>query len=61
MDNKKYMVEVKLEGYKERILARVSGKLKMQIVKLISGGAVQLVMSPYDLSKRKIVNRILKK
>ena len=58
MDSKKYMVEVKLNVCKERILARVSEKLKMKIVKLISGGAVQLVLSPYDLSKRKIVNRI---
>ncbi len=39
------------------ILAHVSGKMRMHYIKLMPGDKVKLEMSPYDLSKGRIVFR----
>jgi len=39
------------------ILAHVSGKMRMHYIKLLPGDKVKLEMSPYDLSKGRIVFR----
>ena len=40
-----------------QILAHISGKLRMNYIKIIPGDSVKLEMSPYDLSKGRIVWR----
>lgn len=40
-----------------RILAHISGKLRLHFVKLVPGDKVTVEMSPYDLSKGCIVLR----
>lgn len=47
---------VKLEGG-HTILAHVSGKMRMYYVKLLPGDKVLVEMSPYDLTKGRIVFR----
>ena len=39
------------------ITAYVSGKLKMNYIKIIPGDSVKIEMSPYDLTKGRIVWR----
>ena len=39
------------------ITAYISGKLRMNYIKIIPGDSVKLEMSPYDLSKGRIVWR----
>lgn len=39
------------------ITAYISGKLKMHYIKIIPGDAVKIEMSPYDLTKGRIVWR----
>ena len=39
------------------ILAHVSGKMRMHYIKLLPGDKVKIEMSPYDLSKGRIVFR----
>ena len=39
------------------ILAHVSGKMRMNYIKLLPGDKVKLEMSPYDLSKGRITFR----
>ena len=39
------------------ILAHVSGKMRMHYIKLLPGDKVKLEMSPYDLSKGRIIFR----
>jgi translation initiation factor IF-1 len=47
---------VKLEnGYK--ILAHISGKMRMHYIKILPGDKVSLELSPYDLTKGRIVYR----
>ena len=40
-----------------RILAHISGKMRMHYIKLLPGDKVKLEMSPYDLSKARITYR----
>lgn len=42
-----------------RILARVSGKMRMRFIRVLPGDCVVLEMSPYDLSKGRITFRHL--
>jgi translation initiation factor IF-1 len=39
------------------VLAHVSGKMRMHYIKLLPGDRVTLEMSPYDLTKGRIVYR----
>ena len=50
------MFRVKLEGG-HTILAHVSGKMRMHYVKLLPGDRVAVELSPYDLSRGRIVYR----
>ena len=50
------MFQVELEnGHK--ILAHISGKLRMNFIKILPGDKVLIEMSPYDLSKGRIIWR----
>ncbi len=47
---------VKLEnGHK--VLAHVSGKMRMNFIRIIQGDRVTVELSPYDLSKGRVVYR----
>lgn len=47
---------VKLEN-EHKIVAHLSGKLRMNFIRIIPGDKVLLEMSPYDLTKGRIVWR----
>ena len=50
------MFRVELEnGHK--ILAHVSGKMRMHFIRILPGDKVKLQMSPYDLTKGRIIYR----
>ena len=50
------MFNVELEnGHK--ILAHISGKMRMHYIKILPGDKVKVEMSPYDLTKGRIVFR----
>ncbi len=40
-----------------RILAHVSGKMRMHFIRILPGDKVTIEMSPYDLTKGRIVYR----
>ena len=50
------MFEVELENG-HRVLANVSGKMRMHFIKILPGDRVTLELSPYDLSRGRIVYR----
>ena len=50
------MFKVKLENDHE-VLAHISGKLRMNFIKILPGDKVTLEMSPYDLSNGRIIWR----
>jgi len=50
------MFRVELEqGH--RVLAHVSGKMRMHFIRILPGDRVKLELSPYDLTKGRIVYR----
>ena len=50
------MFKVELENG-HVVLAHISGKLRMNFIKILPGDKVPLEMSPYDLSKGRIIWR----
>ena len=50
------MFHVELENGHE-IIAHISGKMRMHYIKILPGDKVKVEMSPYDLSKGRIVFR----
>ena len=42
----------------QEILAHVSGKIRMNYIKILAGDKVQIEMSPYDLTKGRITRRL---
>jgi translation initiation factor IF-1 len=50
------MFKVELENG-HTVIAHISGKMRMNYIKILPGDKVKLEMSPYDLSKGRIVYR----
>ncbi len=50
------MFRVELENGHE-VLAHVSGKMRMHFIRILPGDKVTIEMSPYDLSKGRIIYR----
>jgi translation initiation factor IF-1 len=48
--------KVKLDNGHE-VLAHISGKMRMHFIKILPGDKVTLELSPYDLSRGRIVYR----
>ncbi len=49
--------KVKLENDHE-VLAHISGRMRVNYIRLLPGDRVLMEMSPYDLTKGRIVQRI---
>jgi translation initiation factor IF-1 len=50
------MFRVELENG-HRVLAHVSGKMRMNFIRILPGDRVKVELSPYDLSRGRIVYR----
>ena len=50
------MFKVEIQGG-HKILAHISGKLRMNFIRILPGDKVTVEMSPYDLSKGRITWR----
>jgi len=50
------MFRVELEN-KHRVLAHISGKMRMHFIKILPGDEVTVELSPYDLTRGRITYR----
>jgi len=50
------MFKVELENG-HQVIAHISGKMRMNYIKILPGDKIRLEMSPYDLTKGRIVYR----
>ena len=50
------MFRVEIPGGR-RVLAHISGKMRLHFIRILPGDKVMLEISPYDLSKRRIIYR----
>lgn len=58
LSNATFRVELIGENYKgHSILAHVSGKIRMNYIKILPGDIVTVEMTPYDLTKGRITYR----
>ncbi len=55
------MFRVKIDGTNHIVLSHLSGKMRLNFIKLVVGDRVRVEMSPYDLTKARIVYRITEK
>jgi len=51
------MFRVELENG-HRVLAHVSGKMRMNYIRILTGDRVKLELSPYDLTRGRITYRV---
>jgi translation initiation factor IF-1 len=51
------MFKVKLDDSGHEILAHISGRMRMNFIKIMTGDKVKVEMSPYDLKKGRITYR----
>lgn len=54
LPNAMFRVEL---GNGHRVLAHISGKMRMHFIKILPGDKVSVELSPYDLSRGRIVYR----
>lgn len=55
------MFRVKIDNTEHVVLSHLSGKMRLNFIRLVVGDRVRLEMSPYDLTKARIVYRITEK
>ncbi len=55
LPNAQFKVELKDSGHE--VLAHVSGKMRKHFIRILPGDEVKVEMSPYDLSRGRIVYR----
>jgi len=48
---------VELEGG-QKVLAHLSGKMRIHFIKIVPGDKVRLELSPYDLTKGRVIYRL---
>jgi len=51
------MFRVELEGG-HRVLAHISGKMRMNYIRILPGDKVKVELSPYDLTRGRITFRV---
>jgi len=55
LPNANFRVDI---GNDQIVLAHISGKIRMNYIKILAGDRVQLELSPYDLTRGRITRRM---
>lgn len=50
--------KVNLDNNKTTVLGYISGKMRQNEIRILTGDRVEIEMSPYDLSRGRIVRRL---
>ena len=51
------MFRVKIDGFERPVLANLSGRMRQNNIKVLTGDTVELEFSPYDLNRGRITRR----
>lgn len=57
LPNAQFLVEADSGGTKHEILAHISGRMRKNFIRIVPGDTVTVEVSPYDLSRGRIVYR----
>ena len=57
LPNAQFLVEADSGGNKHEVLAHIAGKMRKHFIRIVPGDIVTVEMSPYDLTRGRIVYR----
>ncbi len=57
LPNAMFRVEIKVGDDKQNVLATISGKMRKYYIRILPGDTVLLEISPYDLTRGRIIYR----
>ncbi len=57
LPNMSFQVEIKIGEETHKVLAHISGKLRRNYIRILPGDTVMVEVSPYDLTRGRIVLR----
>ncbi len=57
LPNAQFIVEADAGGTKHEILAHISGRMRKNFIRIVPGDMVTVEVSPYDLTRGRIVYR----
>jgi len=57
LPNAMFLVEANVGDTKHEVLAHVSGKMRKHFIRILPGDRVTVELSPYDLSRGRIIYR----
>ena len=57
LPNTQFRVELENEHNEHNVLAHISGKMRMNYIRILPGDRVKVELSPYDLSRGRITYR----
>lgn len=60
LGNSMFKVELDIENA-PLVLCTISGKIRKNFIKILAGDSVRIEVSPYDLTRGRIVTRLTKK
>ncbi len=60
LPNAQFRVEINMSNKPHLILAHISGKIRMNFIRILAGDSVLVELSPYDLSRGRIIRRLQK-
>lgn len=58
LPNTMFRLEFELGGKKHLVLGHISGRLRKNFIRILPGDTVRVELSPYDLSRGRIVRRL---
>lgn len=60
LPNAEFRIIIDLQDKKHTVIGHLSGKMRMNYIKIMKGDLVKVEISPYDLNKARIVYRYKK-
>ncbi len=57
LPNAQFLVEAEAGGAKHEVLAHIAGKMRKNFIRIVPGDMVTVEVSPYDLTRGRIVYR----
>ena len=57
LPNTKFVVEIEVEGSKHEVVGYLSGRMRMNYIRILEGDKVKIEMTPYDKEKGRITYR----
>lgn len=61
LPNTQFVVEIEVEGEKHDVVGYLSGKMRMNYIRILEGDTVRIEMTPYDKERGRIVYRYMNK